>query len=122
MDIQEIAETAARLDPPAEDVFMISIRAPRVDLTDGEGNLTTEAEELAADILDTDHDELLELQESVDDLAATGPLLNPGEVSVEKAGKAKDRTDAFVEAHEALREAEWDKERYEALRDFKDAV
>lgn len=122
MDIQQIAKTAEKLDPPAEDVFMISIRAHRVDLTDGEGNLTDEAKEMAEDILDTDHDELLEVQDDVSDLAAFGPLLSPGQVSAGKAMRAEERVDAFVEAHEALQEATWDKETYEALQTFKDAV
>lgn len=122
MDIQQLADAANRLDEPADDVLLISARAPKVDLHDGEGNLTPEAESLEADILNIDFEALEGLQDEVDDIAAVGPLMKPETFDPGTTNRMERRVDAFVEAHQRLREATWDKERYEALSDLADAM
>lgn len=122
MDLQDIVDAAAELDGVAEDVFLISLRVPKLQLTDDEG-LTKEALALEKDVLDLDRDELGELADKADDDVALGPLLNPG-MDLDRAMRAERRVKAFCDAHDALSETDATDvtERIEALRELQESM
>lgn len=121
MDLQGLVDAASELDEPASDVLLISARVPQLDLKDGEGELSAQAEDLKGDILSLDYEELEELAEETDRMDSVGPLLEPS-IDPDTTARAKRRANAFVTAHRELREAEWDKEVYEALSDLQERV
>lgn len=122
MDIEEVSEVMNKLDETPRKVFQATLIAERIDLVDGDGDLTDEARTLADDIVEVDRESLDDLQDLIDNTVAVGPLLDPGEYDIEKLARAERRIDAFVDAYDALEDAEWDKDVYDALSDFAERV
>jgi hypothetical protein len=122
MDIQEAAETMEKLDEPAETVFAASLRASNMTEDDlvafEDHSLSSGGEKLADIILSADAEALDELGDEVSEVASVGPLMRPETLDPDTTGRMEARYDAFVEAHTALEEASWDKEKYVALADF----